>query len=123
SVLTYFDGKVTEIKNSDSGENGLQLTLNKSDIEQGGMIKIDILSNRGLGELWDIDQTPLSSYCYKDQTTYDLLGRGDVIGITYSESRAMTKILVDMKPSKLDHIAEALALVRPSASQSYQKSD
>ncbi|MEX0595910.1 MAG: hypothetical protein WD512_05350, partial [Candidatus Paceibacterota bacterium] len=102
---------------------GLQLTLDKFEIEREGYIKIDILSNRGLGQLWDIEKRHLSDYDYSDLKTYEILSKGEVIGLTYSESRAMMKIFMEMKPGSVDHIAEALALVRPSASQNYQKSD
>jgi hypothetical protein len=102
---------------------GLQLTMDKYQIEKEGFIKIDILSNRGLGQLWDIEKRHLYDYPYDDPATYQLLSRGEIVGITYSESRAMMKIFMEMQPKSVDNIAEALALVRPSASQSYQKSD
>ena len=34
-----------------------QLKLNKDQAEQQGLIKIDVLSNRGLGQLWEIEKT------------------------------------------------------------------
>ena len=36
-----------------------QLKFNKDDVEEQGLIKIDILSNRGLAQLWDISNKPI----------------------------------------------------------------
>ena len=104
-------------------ETGQQIKMNKDEVEDAGMIKIDILSNRGLALLWDVSDTPIEEYPQGDKAVFDLLGRGDNLGIVYGESRAMRKIFMMMKPTTVEGIAEALALIRPAATQNHQKSE
>ena len=95
-----------------------QLIFNKDDVEDNGFIKIDILSNRGIAQLYDIDQRPLDAYPDKDMKTIELLCRGDNVGLTFAESPGMRKIFRTMKPKSVDDIAKALALIRPAATES-----
>ena len=95
-----------------------QLIFNKDDVEDNGHIKIDILSNRGIAQLYDIDKRPLDSYPKYDQKTVDLLCRGDNVGLTFAESPGMRKIFRTIKPKNVDDIALALALIRPAATES-----
>ena len=101
---------------------GAQIWMNKDQIEDADMIKIDVLSNRGLSQLWDISKRELTSYNINDTKIINLLLNGDNIGITHAESRAMMKVFKTMKPKSLKEIAIALALIRPAASKNYQKS-
>ena len=91
-----------------------QVNLNKDQVDDYMFIKIDILSNRGLSELWDIDTRPLEQYPW-DSTVYDSLARGGNIGIVYAESRAMRKALICLNPRDIQGIALALAIIRPVA--------
>ena len=91
-----------------------QVSLNKDQVDDFMFIKIDILSNRGLTELWDIDQRPIENYPY-DPEVYKSLGNGNNIGIVYAESRAMRKALICLKPGDIQGIALALAIIRPVA--------
>jgi hypothetical protein len=91
-----------------------QVSLNKDQVDDYMFIKIDILSNRGLTELWDIDTRPLEAYPW-DSTVYESLGRGENIGIVYAESRAMRKALICLQPRDIQGIALALAIIRPVA--------
>jgi DNA polymerase III alpha subunit len=95
-----------------------QLKFNKDDVEDNGYIKIDILSNRGLAQLWDVSQLPINEYPKNDTKIANLLSRGDNIGLTFAESPGMRKIFKDIKPKNIDDIAKALALIRPAASHS-----
>jgi len=103
-----------------NGIMGKQLKLNKDEAEDFHLIKIDILSNRGLSQLWDVSQTPIEDYPF-DREVYQLFENGDTIGLTYAESRGMCKIFREMKPTTLDDIACALGLIRPAASKNGQK--
>jgi hypothetical protein len=91
-----------------------QVSLNKDQVDDYMFIKIDILSNRGLTELWDIDKRDIETYP-SDPLVYDALARGENIGIVYAESRAMRKALVCLQPSDIQGIALALAIIRPVA--------
>lgn len=94
---------------------GNQLRLNKDQVEDNGFIKIDILSNRALAQLSDLDKRQLSDYPEEDELTSDLLSNGDNMGITIAESPAMRKIFTSMQPKNRMDVAFALALLRPAA--------
>jgi error-prone DNA polymerase len=100
-----------------------QIILNKDETEDAGYIKIDILSNRGLGQLEELSDCSLLDYPNRDLRTECLLARGDNIGITHAESRGMRKILISMAPRSLKEVAIALALIRPAAAANGHKSD
>ncbi len=105
-----------------SGFKGTQIWMNKDQVEDADMIKIDVLSNRGLSQLWGISKKPIIEYPLDDQKVYDLFEKGENIGLTHSESRAMMKVFRTMKPKTIKEIAIALALIRPAAAKNYQKS-
>tara|TARA_B100000424_G_C22935434_1_gene497759 strand:+ start:66 stop:2177 length:2112 start_codon:yes stop_codon:yes gene_type:complete len=106
-----------------SGFKGKQIWMNKDQVEDADMIKIDVLSNRGLSQLWDISQKPIIEYSLTDEKTANVFKQGDNIGLTHSESRAMMKVFKIMQPKSIEEIAIALALIRPAASKNYQKAD
>jgi len=63
-----------------------QIKLDKYDVEEQNLIKIDLLSNRGLAQLRELDPTTkLSDYPIEDQLTSELLCRGEVFGLTQAE--------------------------------------
>ena len=68
-----------------------QILLDKREVEDLEHLKIDILANRGLSQLLEIDpHTPLEAYPEEDYLTQQLLCRGDVIGVTQAESPAIS---------------------------------
>ena len=107
----------------DNNFTGPQIWMNKDQVEDADMIKIDILSNRGLCQLWDINKKPIADYPIDDEKTLKLFQDGMNIGLTHSESRAMMKVYKTMRPTTIKEIAIALALIRPAASKNFQKSD
>ena len=112
-VLKDFDIK--------EGKTGKQIWMNKDQVEDADMIKIDLLSNRGISQLWDISKKPIDDYPYDDKKVMEVLASGDNIGLTQAESRGMRKILMTMRPKNIGDLATALALIRPAASKNYQK--
>ena len=100
-----------------------QLKYNKDDAEDLGYVKIDLLCNRGLTQLIDIDPRPVEDYPPDDKETADLLCRGDTIGITFGESPAFRKALCAIKPQNRGDIAIALGLIRPAAAEGGRKDD
>ena len=95
--------------------------------EKIGLVKIDILGQRGLAVIAD---------CYKevrkisgddfripenDPETYRLLRSGKTIGVFQIESPGMRAMLRDLKPEELNDITLALSLIRPGASESGMK--
>lgn len=94
-----------------------QLRLNKDQAEDEGLIKIDVLSSRGLGQLWEIEKKPIEDYPYDDEV-YKIFHGGYNIGITFGESPAMRKLFRVHKPKSINDLARLLGLVRPCASKS-----
>ena len=94
-----------------------QIHLDKDETEDAGLIKIDILSNRGLAQLVDSDPNhwSLLDYPSRDPLTEDLFARGDNIGLTFGESRGMRKLFLELRPHTMEDVAIALALIRPAA--------
>ncbi|MDD2823075.1 MAG: DNA polymerase III subunit alpha [Candidatus Daviesbacteria bacterium] len=91
-------------------------------IEDVGLVKMDMLGIRNLSILGravaivkdthgiDID---LNNLPLDDKKTYELLGRGDTIGLFQLEGAGMTKYLVDLKPTNIFDISAMVALYRP----------
>ncbi|MCP4705110.1 MAG: DNA polymerase III subunit alpha [candidate division Zixibacteria bacterium] len=95
--------------------------------EKIGLVKIDILGQRGLAVIAD---------CYKevrkikganfaipqnDKKTFKLLQSGKTIGVFQIESPGLRALLQDLAPKELNDITLALALIRPGASESGMK--
>lgn len=90
--------------------------------EDVGLIKFDILGIRNLSFLGqavvnvrktknikvDLRKIPLD-----DQKTFDMLSRGDTMGVFQLSGEGMTKWLKELKPSRVDDIMAMVALYRP----------
>jgi DNA polymerase-3 subunit alpha len=48
-----------------------------------------------------------------DPVIYDLLSRGDVMGVFQVEGQGMRRVLMKMQPSKFDHVIATISLFRP----------
>ena len=94
-------------------------------IEQTGLIKIDMLGNRALGELAqmrtlvaarhgvDID---LASLPRTDAATGALLARGDAVGCFQVESPGMRQLMIMLGSRTWADLVTAVALIRPGPS-------
>lgn len=98
-----------------------QIKLNKDEAEDAGMIKIDILSNRGLSQLYCLSKKKLNEYDWTDMKVWNYLGEGDNLGLTHAESPAMKKILRLIKPKSIQELALCLAIIRPGATATGNK--
>jgi DNA polymerase III subunit alpha len=47
------------------------------------------------------------------EKAFDMLGRGDVLGVFQVEGSGMRRLMMDMKPRRFDHIIAAISLFRP----------
>ncbi len=91
-------------------------------IDHLGLLKVDFL---GLSTLTVMQQAciliekrhgikyHLKNIPIDDSETYKFLGKGFTAGVFQLESVAMTRHLVQMQPTKLDHIIAMVALYRP----------
>lgn len=94
----------------------------KETVEELGLLKMDILGLRTLtvinkaidliqvttGVKLDLEQLPL-----EDKATFDLLGRGESIGVFQLESSGLRAILKDLRPEVFEDIIALVALYRP----------
>src|ERR671920_801045 len=70
---------------------------------------LDIIE-RSLGERPDMAKLPLD-----DQKTYDMLARGDSIGVFQFESEGMREALKKVRPTEFEDLVALVALYRPGA--------
>ena len=100
-----------------------QIAVDKYDVEENNWIKIDLLCNRGLAQLRELDPVrKVCDYPIDDKLTSELLCKGDVLGLTQSESRTMRKAILALQPKTMYDVALALALIRPAAADGGRKS-
>ncbi|HWJ76189.1 MAG TPA: DNA polymerase III subunit alpha [Kaistia sp.] len=90
-------------------------------VESAGLVKFDFLGLKTLtvletavalvakrGIKLDLSALPLD-----DKPTYDMLMRGETVGVFQLESQGMRKALVGMKPDRFEDIIALVALYRP----------
>jgi DNA polymerase III subunit alpha len=98
------------------------ILLDKNEVEDLEHLKVDILANRGLSQLMEIDPTRMiHEYPRTDDLTADLLQRGDVLGVTQGESPAMRRLFRAIRPTSVADCVFATALVRPVAVEGRKK--
>ena len=105
-----------------TAEGFLTTQFEKEQVEECGLLKMDILGLRTLTvindavnniaisrkEKIDIDNIPLT-----DPKTYEMLGQGDSIGVFQLESDGMRAIMKNLHPERLEDIIALVALYRP----------
>ena len=77
---------------------------------QNGSSGFDALSFTGLSFSHPLDLDRLD---YADQTVFELFRRGETTGVFQFESPGMRRLLVEMKPDRLEDLIAANALFRP----------
>lgn len=90
-------------------------------VEQAGLVKFDFLGLKTLTVLQtavnlvarkgihvDLTHLPLD-----DELTYEMLSRGETVGVFQVESAGMRKALLGMKPDRIEDIIALVALYRP----------
>lgn len=99
--VTQFEGKYVE----DSGLLKMDfLGLKTLNIISSSLSNIKLRFNLDL----DIDTIPLD-----DVKTYELLAKGDTVGVFQLESPGMRKYLIDLKPERFEDIIAMVSLYRP----------
>ena len=91
-------------------------------VEDLGLLKMDFLGLRNLDVISDclelIMQTrnevvDIDSIALDDEPTFELLGRGDTIGVFQLESSPMRALIRSLAPTSFDDVAALVALYRP----------
>src|SRR3569833_3065419 len=90
-------------------------------VEQAGLVKFDFLGLKTLTVLQtalallkqrDI-HIDLATLPINDPESYQMLARGDVVGVYQVESQGMRRALIDMRPDRFEDIIALVALYRP----------
>ena len=95
--------------------------FNMKMVEEAGLVKFDFLGLKTLTVLQtavnlvrrrginvDLSNLPLD-----DKPTYEMLSRGETVGIFQVESTGMRKALIGMRPDRIEDIIALVALYRP----------
>ena len=105
-------------------EDGAIITqFDQPPCEDLGLLKMDFLGLRNLtviddaleniksnrGEVVVLEELDLNA----DQNTFDLLSRGDTLGVFQLDSDNMRSLLRMLKPTEFEHISAVIALYRP----------
>jgi DNA polymerase-3 subunit alpha len=104
------------------GDTSLMTQYEMHAIEALGLLKIDFLGLANLTVIknctriirkimdsnFDIEKIPID-----DKKTFELLGRGETVGIFQFESQGMTNYLKELKPSSIYDLMAMVALYRP----------
>lgn len=94
--------------------------------EDVGLIKFDVLGIRNLsilGSCVDIveevhgKRVDLRNIPLDDRKTYEMLGRGETMGVFQLASSGMTKWLIELKPERVEDLMAMVALYRPGPMQ------
>ena len=109
------------------GEDQIVTQYSLEPVEKLGLVKMDFLGLRTLSVLQgaidnieangkghlDINDIPTD-----DSATYDMLQRGDTLGVFQLESTGMTALVVRMKPDCFEDLIALVALYRPGPLES-----
>ena len=125
-VLTQ--GKLTRLVPVEpaSMENRSVIQWDKDDLDEMGLLKVDVLALGMLsalrrcldlravlrGERWQLHDIP-----GKDTVTYDMICAADTVGVFQIESRAQMSMLPRLRPRKFYDLVVEVAIVRPGPIQ------
>ena len=93
-------------------------------VEQLGLLKMDFLGLRNLDVIEDAldilerstgTRPDMATLPLDDPATYEMLGRGDSVGVFQFESEGMQEALKKVRPTEFDDLVALVALYRPGA--------
>jgi DNA polymerase III subunit alpha len=91
-------------------------------VEQLGLLKMDFLGLRNLDVIEDAldiierstgERPDMTTLPLDDAKTYEMMARGDSVGVFQFESEGMRETLKKVRPSELEHLIALNALYRP----------
>jgi len=103
-------------------DGGVNTQFDMEWVEKIGLLKMDFLGLRNLTVMdsaaKEIRRTvdgnfDLAKIRDDDKKTYDMLARGETSGVFQVESEGMTRVCVELKPSRFEDIIALVALYRP----------
>ena len=111
-----------KLPNKDKAKEVVSTQWEMGDVEKAGLLKVDFLGLRNLTGLdaavrrirdrvdpsFDLNALPLD-----DEPTYELLQRGEALGVFQLDGAGIRDLLVKMKPDRFQDLIAILALYRP----------
>ena len=104
------------------GDGGVNTQFDMIWVEKIGLLKMDFLGLRNLtvmnSAVGEIRRTvdaafDLARIPDDDRRTFEMLGRGETMGVFQLESDGMKRVCVELKPSRFEDIIALVALYRP----------
>jgi DNA polymerase III subunit alpha len=104
------------------GDGNINTQYDMDSIERIGLLKMDFLGLRNLtvmeNAVIEIRRTvdagfELGGIRFDDARTYEMLGRGETVGVFQLESEGMKRVCAELQPSRFDDIMALVALYRP----------
>ena len=95
-------------------------------VEEAGLLKFDFLGIRNLAILGDAinrvkkirnEDIDIENISLEDKKTYEMLARGETMGVFQLGSSGMTRFLKELKPTHIEDIIAMVALYRPGPMQ------
>src|SRR5205807_601594 len=116
-----------QLADAGSDENGertfrMVTQFSMKPIEEIGLLKMDFLGLRNLDVIEDAldiierstgERPDMTTLPLDDEKTYEMMARGDSVGVFQFESEGMRETLKKVKPSELEHLIALNALYRP----------
>lgn len=98
-------------------------------LEQVGLLKMDFLGLRNLTIIHDCEKEiqkkhpdfSVKNIDYSDMETFEMLSRGETVGVFQFESEGITQLLVKLKPRSIEDLTAAVSLYRPGPMDSIPK--
>lgn len=123
------EGSVSDFVPLSKNDDVVVTQYQKTEIEQLGLLKIDLL---GLRNITVIDKTvklikqsdadfSLEDIPQDDTAAFNMISSGNTFGVFQLESGGMRKLLMNLKPSSVDDIITAVSLYRPGPMDSIPK--
>ncbi len=104
------------------GENKIITQFDMGAVEDAGLLKFDFLGIKNLSILADAvdrvrkiegSEIDIENIPIDDKKTFEMLSRGETCGLFQLNGEAMTKFLIDLKPTNIKDINVMVALYRP----------
>ncbi|MFZ0041960.1 MAG: DNA polymerase III subunit alpha, partial [Solirubrobacteraceae bacterium] len=116
--------QIAEAGTDENGEKVFRTVTQYSmkPVEQLGLLKMDFLGLRNLDVIEDAldiierssgDRPDMTTLPLDDAKTYEMMARGDSVGVFQFESEGMRETLKKVRPSELEHLIALNALYRP----------
>ncbi|SDY45655.1 DNA polymerase III subunit alpha [Tindallia californiensis] len=111
-------------------ENSITTQFPMGTLEELGLLKMDFLGLRTLTVIQDAlanisfsggEPPDFSRMDFDDQQVYDLISRGETLGVFQLESAGMIQFMKELKPSGFEDIIAGISLFRPGPMDSIPK--